>query len=144
MPRATVAFTAFVLALFFAFPSTTWAQCCCDDDCEPKCEDCDAPTTPILKGDPALFTGLLIGEKRFTELLAAETNAEDYKKRLEEKTNELARIDSEYSRKLEKATKPPPFLDDPDNRFWMGVGVGILAAALSTYGTVELLKATSQ
>ena len=95
---------------------------------------------PIKKGAVAPFSGLLVPEERFVELLQAELRAEllEGKLRIKDKTERA--LESMYQRHLKRATEPIPWYEKPSFNRWLGFGIGVIFTGLAIYGTVQISK----
>jgi len=100
-----------------------------------------ADVVPVKKDAPAPFTGLLVPEERFTELLRAELQVQELKGKLsiQEKTTQA--LDTMYLRHLERATEPVPWYEKPSFNRWLGFGLGVVCTGLAVWGAVEFGKA---
>jgi hypothetical protein len=98
--------------------------------------------TPQKAGEPAPFTGLLVPEARFTELLEAEIELVKLKKQQKIDEKYMLNLEDMYKKQLTEATKPPKWYETPSANRWFGFTIGIVVTALAVYGGAQLVKAS--
>lgn len=103
----------------------------------------EGDVVPLAKGAPAPFLGLLVPEGRFVELLEAENEVRELRAKLAAKERTAELVEQAYLRRLEQATAPPPWYESPTFNRWLGFGLGLAAAGLAVWGSVELVGATN-
>ncbi|MHA1573299.1 MAG: hypothetical protein ACTSX8_04840, partial [Alphaproteobacteria bacterium] len=96
--------------------------------------------TPLKKGGTAPFTGLLVVEARFIELLEAENKVRELEAKLAAHGRTAGLIEQVYLRKLEQATAPPPWYDGATFNRWLGFSLGIVATGLAVWGATEITQ----
>ena len=100
-----------------------------------------AQVVPLEQEAPAPFTGLLVPEKRFTELLRAETRAQELEGQLLIQEKMAQALEAMYLDKLKQATAPVPWYKTPSFNRWLGFGLGMVCTGLATWGAIEFYKA---
>lgn len=123
---AVIMLSALVHALLI--PSTAFAQ-------EPE-------IVPVKEGAQAPFTGLLVPEGRYTELLEAEVERDRLKVEL--------RLEKQYTGKLEpfllgkvKDAATVEWYESPSFNRWFGFTLGVIVTGAAIWGGVEVIKATN-
>jgi hypothetical protein len=96
---------------------------------------------PLMKGQCADFTGLLVPEKRYTEFLDAEVTARDLRGKLDIEAKKHDALESMYQEKLKQASEPLPWYKEPSFNRWLGLGIGVVVTSLAIWGGSELAKA---
>jgi hypothetical protein len=96
----------------------------------------------IKKDDPAPFTGLVVKEKRFTELVEAELTATDLRVKLDIQERTSKGIEEVFERRLRQATEPPPWYKTNEFNFWVGFTLGIVVAGAAVYAGVKVVEAS--
>lgn len=113
---------------------------------EPPSEDLEpAPMTvvvPLLKGADAPFSGLLVPEVRFRQMLLAEATSEAFQEKLEVERKAYDELERTYYLALEEASRPKPWYQSPEINRWLGFGAGVLVTSLVAVGVVEVLRVT--
>jgi len=96
---------------------------------------------PILKKQPAPFSGILVPESRFTEYLDLELQIEELEARLRIQENLVLEVEKVYTTKLEAATRPEKWYATSEFNRLLGfiVGVGVTVAVF--FAGAELTKA---
>ncbi len=97
---------------------------------------------PILKDQLAPFTGLLVPEARFVEMVEAELAVDDLKGKLKIQTNLTTNLESIYVKRMEEMAKPPKWYQTGEFQFWLGFTLGFVATVAATYGAVKIVEAT--
>jgi hypothetical protein len=95
---------------------------------------------PVLKGGEAPFSGLLVPEERFRQLLISESVSEAFQEKLEVERKAYDDLERAYLTALDLASRPKPWHQSPEINRWLGFGAGVLVAALVTFGVVEVYK----
>lgn len=101
--------------------------------------DKPADVIPLLKGNPAPHSGLLVLEGRFTLMLKAEQRVKTVDGELEIERKLRDDLEALYTRKLEEATKPDPWYKSG----WIYFGLGVLVTVGAIYGGAQLVKAAN-
>ena len=96
---------------------------------------------PLMKGQCATFTGLLVPEKRYTKFLDAELRAADLRGKLEIEAKKHDALETMYQDKLKQASEPLPWYKEPSFNRWLGLGIGVVITSLAIWGGSELAKA---
>lgn len=96
---------------------------------------------PLMKGQPAPFSGLLVTEGRFTSLLEMEIEASDLAGQLEIQKRLTSNLEVLYTRKLEAAVEEPAWYEKPSFNRWLGFGIGVAVTVLAVYGASQLKRA---
>lgn len=96
---------------------------------------------PLMKGQQATFTGLLVPEKRYITFLEAETNARDFRGKLSIEAKKHDALEAMYQDKLKQASKPTPWYKEPSFNRWVGFGIGVAVATIAIYGGAEMARA---
>lgn len=98
-------------------------------------------TIPLIEGEVAPFTGLLVSEDRFYELLQKEVDLEKTQVELRLERELRKKVEEIYTGALAEATKPPPFYETP--RFNLGAGftVGVVVTVGAVWAGTEIVKA---
>lgn len=97
---------------------------------------------PLLKGSEAPFSGLLVPEPRFREMLLAEGEVYAFQDRLASERKAYDDLEKAYLNALDQSSKPKPWYQSAEINRWLGFGGGVLVAALVTFGVVEVYKVT--
>lgn len=97
---------------------------------------------PVLKGKKAPYTGLLVPEGRFSELLQAELELDSANRKLQVQIRFTDSLESMYKTKLQEAAAEPAFYEAPSFNRWLGFTIGIVVTGLVVWGGVEIVKAT--
>ena len=97
---------------------------------------------PVLKLKPAPFTGLLVPEKRFTQLLEAELKLDSTEQKLAAQVRFTDSLETMYKKKLEEAAAGPAWYETPSFNRWLGFTIGIVVTGLVVWGGTEIVKAT--
>jgi len=100
----------------------------------------DEQVVPVDKNKTAPFTGLLVQENRFTELLGAEIDAKQLAGELQIQKNLTTNLEAVYNEKLREAVKPVPWYERPSFNRWLGFGIGVVVTFLAIWGGAELGK----
>ena len=106
-----------------------------------KKETLEPRIAPLMKGQCAAFTGLLVPERRYTEFLDAELTAKDLRGKLDIEAKKHDALETMYQDKLKQASEPTPWYKEPSFNRWLGFGIGVAVTALAIYGGSELAKA---
>lgn len=96
---------------------------------------------PQKAGETAPFTGLLVPEKRFIQLLDAELQAEKLKRQQNVDKKYILSLEEMYKAQLAKATQPPKWYEKPSANRWFGFTIGVIVTALAVYGGVKIVEA---
>lgn len=134
--KLTAIMTATALALV---PLTARAQ---DTEEAPAAEELQLKIAPLMEGSAAPFSGLLVPEERFTELLQAELERDSYKAKYEAQKKHTIAVEDLYSEKLKEAAKPPPWYETPSFNRWLGVILGVAVTGFTLWGATEMVKAS--
>lgn len=97
---------------------------------------------PILKDQKAPFSGILVPETRFVELMEAELAVDDVKGKLLIQTNLTTNLEGIYVRRMEEMAKPPLWYQTGEFNFWLGFALGVVITGAATYGAVKIVEAT--
>jgi len=95
---------------------------------------------PVIKGSEAPFSGLLVPEERFRQLLLSESFSEAFREKLEVERKACNDLEQAYLTALDLASRPKPWHQSPEINRWLGFGAGVMIAALVTFGVVEVYK----
>jgi hypothetical protein len=95
---------------------------------------------PLLREETAPFSGLLVPEERFRELMVKESMADAFQEKLEVERKAYDALEKAYFEALSEANKPKPWYQSPEINRWLGFGAGVMVAALVTLGVVEVYK----
>lgn len=101
----------------------------------------DQSVVPVEQGQAAPFTGLLVPEGRFTQLLEAELEAQEAKGKLKVQERLTEGLESLYSKKLAQAVEPTPWYKSAEFHRWLGFTLGVAVTCLAVWGGNELVKA---
>lgn len=147
MKRTIAAIVAFTFA--FLAPGIVFGQTTPSEPPGEPVESQEAPEVggaiePLLKGAPAPFTGLLVPEDRYIELMEAENRARELAIKLAVQEQTAKAIEAIYLKKLDEATNPIPWYDTPTFNRWLGVLLGAAATGLAVWGGIEVTKATTR
>lgn len=98
-------------------------------------------TTALIMGEPAIYTGLLVGEKRFSQLMKAELDAEDFRIKLGIERRAAKAIEATYKAAMKELAKPIPWYMKP----WFNRILGSVIAAglvlLSVWVGIKITEA---
>jgi hypothetical protein len=139
-------FKATTCATIVAFTTLTATPAFADEPApseaaEPaKAEALEPRIVPLMEGKCALFTGLLVPEKRYTRFLESELQVKDLRGRLDIEAKKHDALETMYQDKLKEASKPPPWYDEPSFNRWLGFGIGVAVTALAIWGSTELAR----
>lgn len=95
---------------------------------------------PLLEGDQAPHAGLLVREKRFTQMVKADILRADIAGRLEIQERLTETLEAMYVGRLEEASVPLKWYQTPEFNRWFGFGAGVLVTSLAVYGASQLAK----
>lgn len=95
---------------------------------------------PLTQGQESPFSGLLVPEDRFIELVEAETKVRELELKLKAAEQTSVAIEQVYRRKLEEAVTVP-WYDSPTFNRWLGIVLGGALAGVSVWAVVELQAA---
>ena len=98
-------------------------------------------TTPVLKGRATPFTGLLVGERRFSELLKAEVDVDDLAGKLKIKKWEKEALEAVYKAAMKELVKPTPWYLRPWFNKLVGAVIGAGLVLLSTWIGIKIVEA---
>jgi hypothetical protein len=96
--------------------------------------------TPLKKNTAAPFTGLLVPEARYVELLEAELSAKSLRGTLEAYKIKDQAMEQFIEKRLQRLADPPLW-EDPKVALAVGLVVGVVATAAATFGTWTLSEA---
>lgn len=96
---------------------------------------------PLVEGKEAPFTGLLVPESRFVELLKAENEVQELRAKLAVANRTSRLVEKVYMLRLKQAITPVPWYGDPTLNRWLGFGFGIAAASVAFRGAIEITAA---
>lgn len=96
---------------------------------------------PVEEGKLVPYTGMLVPEDRFIELLEAEIELEGLKRKYEVEKRFNEAMETMYKKKLEEAVSPPDWYETPTANRWFGFILGIAATGLAVWGGTEMVKA---
>lgn len=96
---------------------------------------------PQKAGETAPFTGLLVPEQRFTQLLEAELDAEKLKRQQLVDKKYILSLEEMYKAQLAKATQPDKWYEKPSANRWFGFTIGIIVTVLAVYGGIKIVEA---
>lgn len=99
-------------------------------------------TVPVVAGEVAPFTGLLVPEDRFFELLQDEIDGEKSKDELELERKLRKKVEEIYAEALKEADKPPKFYQTPRFNQCAGFTVGVVFTTGAIWAGTEIVKAT--
>jgi len=97
---------------------------------------------PVLKDKPAPFSGLLVPEARFTQLIAAEIRVNELEARLKSEQRFSISLEDMYKSKLAEATKPLAWYETASFHHWLGFTIGAALATVAIYGGSRLVVAS--
>jgi hypothetical protein len=98
-------------------------------------------TTPLMKGKVSPYTGLLVGEKRFSELLKAEIEFEDLKVKLSIERRAAKAVEKTYKAAMKELVKPIPWYMKPWFNKLIGAVIGAGLVLLSTWVGIKIVEA---
>jgi len=104
-------------------------------------ENTEKLVTPVLEGKPAPFTGLLVPEGKFNQLMESKLANDDLKGKLQIQTNLTQNLEDIYLKRLDEATKPPKWYQTGEFNFWLGFALGVVATGAAIYGAVKIVEA---
>jgi len=96
---------------------------------------------PAQEGKPAKFTGLLLTEEYFTELLEADLQLDLTKGELRVEKKYSISLETMYKKQLDKALKPTPWYKTPSFNRWLGFSIGVVVTGFAVWGATEIVKA---
>jgi len=102
----------------------------------------EGDVVPVLKDKPAPFTGLLVPEARFTQLLEAEIKLSEAEARLKAEQRFSVSLEDMYKSKLAEATKPLAWYESASFHHWLGFTIGAAIATLAIYGGSQMVRAS--
>ena len=123
-------------AFVFAVASPALAQ----ETVEVKPAPVEKKVVPVLAGKIAPFTGLLVPEARFKELLKAELAVFELRGKLDIREREAHNIEELYRKRLEEATAPPPWYESGGFNRWLGFGIGAGLTILALYAGSQVQR----
>jgi hypothetical protein len=97
---------------------------------------------PVVKGQPAPFTGLLVPEARFVEMVNAEITVDELKGKLEIQVNLTHNLEEMYTRRMEEMASPPKWYQTGEFNFWVGFTTGVVVSGMAIYGAVRIVEAS--
>jgi len=100
--------------------------------------------TPMLSGEIAPHSGLLVDEVRFATLLSSEIEVENLTGKLSIQTRLTDNMERLYLKRLEEAVREIPWYEAPSFNRWLGFGIGVTVSVLAVYGGSKLMKAIDQ
>ena len=98
----------------------------------------------MKQGEVALFTGLLVPEKRFIESMEAEVAAKKLKMELEVERRFTLNLEKMYKSKLQESTKPVVWHRTTSFNRWFGFTIGVVLTGLAVWGGAEVVKASGK
>lgn len=98
-------------------------------------------TTPLLEGRLSPYTGLLVGETRFSELLKAEIEFEDLEGKLRIEKWEKGALKVAYKAAMKELAKPSPWYTRPWFNKMIGAVIGAGLVLLSTWVGIKIVEA---
>lgn len=102
----------------------------------------EGDVVPIMKDKPAPFSGLLVPEARFTQLLEAEIKVSELEARLKAEQRFGISLEDMYKSKLAEATKPLAWYETASFHHWLGFTIGVAVATVAIYGGSRLVVAS--
>lgn len=144
---------ALVVALLALWPAISWAE-----DVGPAApaiapENAASATSthvpaepaivPVQKDAPAPFTGLLVPEGRYTELLEAELSVGEFRDKMEAYRIKDEAMEKFIEDRLQRLADPP-FWEDPKVALTAGLVVGVVVTAVAIFGTWQLSEAVKK
>jgi len=97
--------------------------------------------TALKKGEIAPYTGLLMSNRRVTELLEAEIERDKLKGQLRVEQRYAEGLDLMYREQLLRSSTPPSWWQSSRFQWWFGFTIGVVATGMVIYGSVEVYKA---
>lgn len=98
----------------------------------------------VKSGAAAPFTGLLVPEKRFIELLQAEIDRDKLKVQVRLETKFSKDLEMLMTKKLKQATEPEAWHQTASFNRWFGFTLGVVVTGLAIWGGTEVVKATNR
>lgn len=99
--------------------------------------------TPVKKGEQAPFTGLLVPEARYIELLEAEMERDNLKVKLRLEMKYITDLELFLTTKLKEAAKSPAWYETASFNRWFGFTLGIIVTGAAIWGGVEVVNAAN-
>ena len=96
---------------------------------------------PLAKDTPAPFTGLLVPEARFTELLEKEIQADGLAGKLKIQEKLTVDLENIYTKRMGEMAKPLAWYETPEFNRWLGFFIGVGVTAGVVYGGVKMMEA---
>lgn len=96
---------------------------------------------PLEESNPAPFTGILVPEARFIQLLEAESELVLLRKEHEVQQRFAASMEKMYKKQLSNAVEPSAWYETPVANRWLGFVLGAVATSLAVWGGIEMVKA---
>ena len=98
--------------------------------------------TVLEEGKPAPYTGLLVKENRFTELVEAEIEVQELTAMLKAQRQLSSTLEHFYLDKLDEAYKPLKWYQTKEFHRWTGFVLGVAVTTAAIWGGAELIKTT--
>ncbi len=92
---------------------------------------------PIIAGDIAPVSGLLVEEARFTKFLEAEASVKELGQRLAIQVKYSDAAEKFYRAEIARASTRE-WWEDPSLNRWVGFGIGIVATSLAVWGATKV------
>lgn len=93
-------------------------------------------------GRVAPFSGLLVPELRFIELLEAEVKVDSARAKAEAAIQYATEIERIYKDRLRESAAPQPWYKSPEYNLIIGFGLGLIVVSAAVYGGVQLASAS--
>jgi hypothetical protein len=92
---------------------------------------------PIMQGESAPFTGMLVMESRFIDYIKLQMRVDELEQRLEIQKRLTVNIENLYASRLQE-TAQQEWYQTPEFNRWLGFGIGVLVTGLAVYGASRL------
>lgn len=102
----------------------------------------DNKVVPVMEGEKAPFSGLLVPEDRFIQLMGMEIELVALKAKYEAQIRFSVNLEEMYKKQLEFALRPIPWYQTPSVNRWLGWILGVAMTLAAVYGGTEVVKAT--
>lgn len=95
---------------------------------------------PLVASETAPFSGLLVPEIRFRELVYHEGAMDALREKLAAERKAYQSLERLYFQVLDEAARAKPWYQSVELNRWLGFGAGVLISAMVAVGVVEVLK----
>ncbi len=97
-----------------------------------------AEVHPMIAGDSAPVSGLLIEEARYTKFLKAEQGVKELGQRLAFQVKYCEASEGFYKAEIKRVTQPVRWYQDSAFNRCVGFGLGIVATSLAVWGATKV------